>query len=547
MNLQPQEQKYADLIKKLRRRRLLVTTLTVIAILAIFIFAAPASVTSDVNGVTQTIEKEGLPFGVRLLLVFLCFLLECVIIAVIMAPLRSALDQECDPEKQLILNAHLNKNKLNANSIYASDYFYLGDYEKALLYTYKMIESGKRTYVISGLFQKARCAFALENKVMLYEAVTQYEQKVSQQKRISEKQRLFYQKSITVLQMLCALADNDREKISELRTGLAPWANSKATEAYIEYLKARASLALEDTEDASFRFRLIKDRYPKLALARLCDEELRKLSGEEPSPADESTASEEAESISFSDPINPFTPKQSYQPLVGRQRTISILLVIVSILSIWGALLSLAIISALTYNFTVEIMWVFLPFAIIPMISILFGFSLKKKGYKYKKNVITGFIMASLLCLYGCFPIFFKDTYSHSEEPILAVEQRIGIELPTHAHIDTQDWTTGTQTVSRGYIFSVSNVYFDDEDVTTFEAELVGDERWLSSIPSAMIGITSDYSDIASYDYCLIYNIDTQEINKIPTEEGGYRMINLFYDSESNEMTIVEYEIEYVK
>lgn len=382
---------------------------------------------------------------------------------------------------------------------------------------------------------------------MLHETVAQYEQILAKQKRLSEKSRLIHQKVVISLQMLCALDSNDSPKIAELQPKLSPWMESKANEGFIEYLKARASLALDDTADAEFRFRLVKDQYPKLALARLSDEALKNLSGEDASDEDNDIPSENAEKSSFSEILHVSSPISSYLPPFGQQRILSILLMVGSLLSIWGGLIVVAIVSALTHNYTAEVLWVYFPFSLIPILSIVYGFSLKKKGFRYKKNVIIGFIMAIILCTFASFPLLFKDVYSHSEESILVVEQSIGIDLPPHTHIDTQDWTIGTQEISRGYIFSTSNVYFDEKNVTTFEAELVGNEHWFSTFPSSMIGITSDFSELASYDYCLLYNIDTNELNKLPAESGTYRMINLFYNSEDNELLIVEYQIEYLK
>ena len=48
-------------------------------------------------------------------------------------------------------------------------------------------------------------------------------------------------------------------------------------------------------------------------------------------------------------------------------------------------------------------MWVFFLLTPIPISSIIFGFVLKSKGYKYKKNIIGDFIITFILCIYGSF------------------------------------------------------------------------------------------------------------------------------------------------
>ena len=227
-------------------------------------------------------------------------------------------------------------------------------------------------------------------------------------------------------------------------------------------------------------------------------------------------------------------------------KVISILLFVLSICTIWGALIGVAILSGINQAMT-ENMWVFFLFLPVPIASIVFGFYLKKKGYKYKKNVIVGVIMAALLCIYGSFTFIFSDIYSHSDMPIINAEQMLSIDIPQHSRINTQDWTKGTQSVPRGYIYSTSDIYFDDTAVEEFEKNISNDAKWISDIPNDMVGITSYFCDIQTSDYYIIYNKDTGEFNKLPSESGTYVFINVLYNAESNTMKLVEYKIEYTK
>lgn len=225
-------------------------------------------------------------------------------------------------------------------------------------------------------------------------------------------------------------------------------------------------------------------------------------------------------------------------------KIISILLFVLSICTILGAMIGVTILSAINQAMT-ENMWVFFLFLPIPIASIVFGFYLKKKGYKYKKNVIVGFIMAAFLCIYGSFTFIFANVYSHSGEPIINAEQLLNIDIPTYSRINTQDWTKGAQSVPRGYIYSTSDIYFDDVSVEDFEKHLSSDTKWISDIPNNMVGITSYFCDIQTSDYYIIYNKDTKEFNKLPSESGTYVFINVLYSVEDNTMKLVEYQIEY--
>lgn len=225
---------------------------------------------------------------------------------------------------------------------------------------------------------------------------------------------------------------------------------------------------------------------------------------------------------------------------------ISILLFVLSIGTIWGALFAVAARSADNHAMT-ENMWTFFWFLPIPIASIAFGVYLKKKGRKYKKNIIVGVIMAALLCIYGSFAFLVADVYTHDDAPILRAEQMLDIDIPVHTRINTQDWTQGVQLTTRGLIYATSDIYFDDAAVEAFENGLSTDPKWICAIPNEMIGITSYFCDVWESDYYILYNRDTGEFNTLPSESGTYAFLNVLYHAESNTMKLVEYEIEYIK
>ncbi len=233
-------------------------------------------------------------------------------------------------------------------------------------------------------------------------------------------------------------------------------------------------------------------------------------------------------------------------PIPDKWRVISVLLFVTSLLSIFGALALVGAISNSNGLF-VENMWVFFLFTPIPISSIVLGFVLKSKNYKYKKNIIVGIIMVALLCIYGSFSFIFANTYEHSDAPIIRIEQTMGIDIPTHKQINTQDWTKGTQSVSRGYIYSTSYIYFDKIAVEEFEKQIVANDKWLSNVSNDLIGISSPFGDCGMYDYVLIYNMDTSEYNTLPQNSGTFRFISILYRAEENQMKLVEYDIDYIK
>lgn len=241
-----------------------------------------------------------------------------------------------------------------------------------------------------------------------------------------------------------------------------------------------------------------------------------------------------------------FLPRPVEKPTPNKWRTVSTVLFIASILSLFVGAPLVANVSEWGDAF-LENMWLFFLLTPIPISSIIVGFVMKSKGYKYKKNVVVGIIMTVLLCLYGSFTFLFSDVYNHSDEPILKAERTIGIDIPEYRRITTQDWTKMSQSAVKSYIYSVSDVHFDDAAGEAFEKQLKADERWLSAIPNDLIGIISPWSQYTAYDYSLLYNMDTSECNTLPDTGGTFRFLNLLYRSGDNEMRIVEYKITYVK
>lgn len=230
----------------------------------------------------------------------------------------------------------------------------------------------------------------------------------------------------------------------------------------------------------------------------------------------------------------------------NKWKVLSVVLFVASLLSMLAGMILVGVVSNANKLFA-ENMWLFFSLTPVPIASVVFGFRAKAKGYKCKKNIIAGIIMTALLCLYGSFAFLFANMFDHSDAPIVQTEQMLGMDIPEHKQISTQDWTKGKQNISRGYIYWSSNIYFDDGAVEEFEKQLASDDKWLSSVPNELIGIATPIDDYGLYDYALIYNVDTASYNTLPSDSGKYRFINILYRLEDNHMEIVEYDMDYVK
>lgn len=266
-------QEYSAIIKKIRQKRKVVTTLTIIALFIAIVFCSPAQIVLFDETV---LDYKGVSPVITVLIALLILVLELIAHAIVSAPLTTSMDVECDPEKHLTLNMALNKQK-NKDYICAIDFFYLGSFRVALDYANKMIAVSKPAMVVAGLFNKSRCEFFLGDFVSLKETQKQYESILSNIEKIRQKEKDSYIKIQKIINLMVALSDEDTEKISAYRN-IEAWNNSKANEGFLNYLKGLAAYIMEEKEEAIYRFMWVKENCGKTVLSQLAGDYLLKLS-----------------------------------------------------------------------------------------------------------------------------------------------------------------------------------------------------------------------------------------------------------------------------
>ena len=140
-----------------------------------------------------------------------------------------------------------------------------------------MIQSPNEQMILAGLFNQARCEFFLGNYDSFRQTVAQYESKLSDCQKLKLKTKIAYQKINNILNLMCAISDNDVEKINELRNNVEIWNTSKATEGFVNYIRGVAAYKVDDKEEAIYRFKLVKENCSKTVLFGLSEEYLSLL------------------------------------------------------------------------------------------------------------------------------------------------------------------------------------------------------------------------------------------------------------------------------
>lgn len=215
-------------------------------------------------------------------------------------------------------------------------------------------------------------------------------------------------------------------------------------------------------------------------------------------------------------------------------KTWSIILFVASLASIILALMSAALVSALSkYSFAnnrtfVLNTWVFFVIAIIPLSSLVFGIICNNR-FKCKKNIIAGIIMTAVLVLYGSFCIIWRPFFSFDEKYLEDVAVETNINFPSEFLLVTETLSGSKETY----------VKFENEnEVMKFETYIMSSDTWdyISNLPSNL-DLTVLFS-IQSYDYFYIHEIENHGTSSF--NERYIEKIVLAYDIDNNVLFIYE-------
>lgn len=264
--------KYDGLIKQIKLKRKIVIIITVIAVLITITLCSPVNV-EILN--KKIIDYDGINPVITVIIVLFIFICELIAYANVSSPMTTSLEVECDPEKHLILNSALNKQKY-LDRISVVDYTYMGEFEKALSYAQKLQNSKNFDDNMVGIFNKARCQYLMGDFEGLKVTVSQYKTALSNGGKISQNKMVLFDKISKSLNLLIALSEKDQEKIS-LYKDIEVWNNLKTTKSYVDYLKGVAAYISNDKEEAVYRFMSVKENCSKTVFAKLSDEYLLKL------------------------------------------------------------------------------------------------------------------------------------------------------------------------------------------------------------------------------------------------------------------------------
>ena len=264
--------------RKIRRRRRLVTVLTVLAVLAVVAFGTPTYFVT-LSGFIW--DYGGWHPAVAIMLLLFSLFIGMVAYALVSAPLDNSLGEECDPQKCLELNmAVLKPHKSNYHQNCMEAFLFLGDCKSASFYAQQIIATAKQEKVISGFFVKAVAEYLSGDFVTMKNSSQMFLSAVASASSggVSAKARAAYEKMNSLLNLMLAIADGNKEQISTLCKAVEPWNKNKANEGLVNYMKGVGAYLTADKYECVYRLMWVKDIMAKTVFASRAEEYLKRLS-----------------------------------------------------------------------------------------------------------------------------------------------------------------------------------------------------------------------------------------------------------------------------
>ncbi len=260
---------YNEIIKKIKLKRRLLLATFIVAVVILTALATPATFSLN-NSVIY--EKAGIPFIAFILILALLTIAYIFAVAIVLSPMQNSLFRECDPEKYLALNLAIIKRtapKSYKSIIYVNYMYFSGNYKAALYHINEVGNSPK--YYPQLLVLKALNYFYLNEFNLMKATVNQFYTYVSSLKNVSVKKRENYEKQLILLNLLIAIVDGDKEKISEFGSKICSPNQLEIDKMETDYYKGLAAYLTGNMTEALYRFMAVKDKGNKTVFVKYAD------------------------------------------------------------------------------------------------------------------------------------------------------------------------------------------------------------------------------------------------------------------------------------
>ncbi len=232
-------------------------------------------------------------------------------------------------------------------------------------------------------------------------------------------------------------------------------------------------------------------------------------------------------------------PKAPEKPSKGA-KAVSTVFMVLTIITLVCALISAVAVNINSVG-VVRYWWYLYIFLPIPLFSYGFGLYMKRKHNSGRGNIIVGLLAITLVvCVYFSFNNIAKEnTYPDKNENISAIESYIGFFLPEPDSYDNfEDRVNGID-------YEDTAMKFDSEAGDFIEGIIRNKDNWSAVLTDDTYELVSEVGTLEEWDFVCVYNVTSDEYNKVPENAGTYSMAAIYYDMDANGLYVIEYE--YVK
>ena len=275
---------YTPLIRRIKRRRGLVTAFLILVTLIPLLFIGPIQITLP----DRELTAKGLTIGGAFAIMAAGWILGMILGVAVLLPVGNALVRDADPAKYLALQEGLymfTTTEIQKASVRSVSHLLMGNYPEAIRNADLLTHTQKPSPSAAGLFCKGRAAFFTGDAETLAAVTVAFGKITAGLKGAS------YPKQRAMLELMDAVTRKDTEAAARLAPSVTAWELTPLVEAQVDLCRARAALLLMEVSEGEARkahrheaiHRLLscKEKGGKSVLVSLAEETLAALPAEE--------------------------------------------------------------------------------------------------------------------------------------------------------------------------------------------------------------------------------------------------------------------------
>lgn len=274
---------YTPLIRRIKRRRGLVTAFLILVTLIPLLFIGPIQITL----LDRELTAKGLTIGGAIAIMAAGWILGMILGVAVLLPVGNALVRDADPAKYLALQEGLymfTTTEIQKASVRSVSYLLMGNYPEAIRNADLLTHTQKPAPSAAGLFCKGRAAFFTGDAETLSAVTVAFGKITAGLKGAS------YPKQRAMLELMDAVTRKDTEAAARLAPSVTAWELTPLVEAQVDLCRARAALLLMEVSEGEERkahrheaiHRLLscKEKGGRSVLVSLAEESLAALPAE---------------------------------------------------------------------------------------------------------------------------------------------------------------------------------------------------------------------------------------------------------------------------